>query len=86
MDQDPPPGMLAAAEQGYHAVRDRLDQLVNRIRERLHDGQNEVKVCAALAAQLRTSSLVECSTLAAAAIVRLAQLPSPRAGGGRAEH
>ncbi|MEV6631911.1 hypothetical protein AB0M54_14280 [Actinoplanes sp. NPDC051470] len=75
--QPPPPGLIAAAEQDYHAARDELDQMIAAARTVLANEFSEVEavtdVWLSLHVQQDNPIVL---LLSAAAIVRLAKAPA----------
>jgi hypothetical protein len=75
--QPPPPGLIAAAEQDYHAARDELDQMIAAVRTVLASDFSEIEaatdVWRSLHAQQHNPVVL---LLSAAAIVRLATQPA----------
>jgi hypothetical protein len=72
--QPPPPGLIAAAEQDYHAARDDLDQMIAAVRVVLATDFSEIEavtdVWRSLHVQQHNPAVL---LLSAVAIVRLAK-------------
>jgi hypothetical protein len=76
--QPPPPGLIAAAEQDYHAARDALDQMIAAARTALASEFSEVEAVTDIWHSLhmqQDNPIVV--LLSAAAIVRLAKASPP---------
>lgn len=85
----PPPGLVAAAEQDYHTVSDRLTDLTNAVDGLLAGGYTDFEAVADVWLTLRTQSeSPQVWLLAAIAVVRLAkdQESTGQDGGPRPGH
>jgi hypothetical protein len=84
--QPPPPGLIAAAEQDYHAARDELDQMIAAVKTALANEFSEVEavtdVWQSLHVQQDNPIVL---LLSAAAIVRLAKASPPQPTRGSAD-
>jgi hypothetical protein len=72
--QPPPPGIVAAAEQDYHAMRDQLDDLLTIVRALLNrDGFSEVQAVTDVWLTLLYQDPRNAAFLGAVAVVQLAK-------------
>jgi hypothetical protein len=69
----PPPGVVAAAEQDYHAALDRLGVFVDRVTVLLDEGLDDLHATVDVWLTLRVGSPAFTSFVSAIAIVQLAR-------------
>jgi hypothetical protein len=80
----PPPGVVAAAEQDLHDMRERLDLLVQTVRQCLTDGYTPTEASVEVYLTLRHGDRRMAAVMGATAIMRVATADEPVAPGSSA--
>jgi hypothetical protein len=72
-----PPGIVAAAEQNLHAIRERLDVLVHAVRHRLAEGGTQTQASIDVYLTLRYGDRSMAAAMGATAVMRIATQGEP---------